>query len=298
MSCLLQEVIFGRLVISLIKSILLQKKCVIMRIMSTKDIQDISLGILKDVHEFCVANNIKYTLQGGSLLGAVRHHGFIPWDDDIDISMPRPDYERFCDTYHSLRGYQLVCRERGTCYLAFARVCEMEKTNVDCRLAPWTDHDTGVWIDVFPLDGADDDLEIVGEEIKKMRKEWQRSLQIRRSYAKISDFHGFLPKMKQVVRKMIYSHQDHFDGYIDRCKRISFGSTLHYCNFAFLYYGLHEYHRNAVLDECILCDFEDAQFYIMKGFDEALKEKYGNYMELPPLEKRIARHSFNIFLWK
>ena len=61
--------------------------------MSVKDIQMLSLDIMKDVHEFCVENDIKYTLQGGTLLGAIRHDGFIPWDDDIDVMMPRPDYD-------------------------------------------------------------------------------------------------------------------------------------------------------------------------------------------------------------
>lgn len=101
-----------------------------MKEMTLKEIQAVSLEILKDVHMFCLKNDIKYTLQGGTLLGAIRHNGFIPWDEDIDIAMPRPDYERFCQTYASENGYKLICRHNSECYVMYARVCEMEKTLV------------------------------------------------------------------------------------------------------------------------------------------------------------------------
>ena len=67
-----------------------------MREMSLREIQLFSLEIMKDVHSFCINNDIRYSLIGGTLIGAMRNKGFIPWDDDIDICMPRPDYERFC----------------------------------------------------------------------------------------------------------------------------------------------------------------------------------------------------------
>ena len=75
----------------------------IMKEMTLRELQLFALEILKDVHQFCTQNNIKYSLYAGTLLGAIRHQGFIPWDDDIDIVMPRDDYNRFCQTYQSER---------------------------------------------------------------------------------------------------------------------------------------------------------------------------------------------------
>lgn len=269
-----------------------------MKEMALQEIQQVCLDILKDVHSFCTRNDIKYSLQGGTLLGAIRHKGFIPWDDDIDIIMPRPDYERFCREYISAKGYKLICRGKQECYLAFARVCEMEKTYVNCDLCPWTKEDTGVWIDVFPADGAEDEYDIVEKRINKMKRIHEKGVQYRRTKTPFSSLRGWDAKMKQIVRMLVYSHKNVFDNYIIQCQEVIYGSTKHYCNLAYLEYGMHEYHRTEVFECCFLHPFEDSEFYIMKGFDEALMEKYGNYMQLPPVDEQVGRHKWMKFYWK
>lgn len=269
-----------------------------MKEMTTKDIQKLCLEIMKDVHQFCVDNEIKYTLQGGSLLGAIRHNGFIPWDDDIDIAMPRSDYEKFCNSYKSKQGYKLLCYENSNCYIAFARICEMEKTYVDCSQLPWVDIPTGVWIDIFPLDGEEDDYDVASQRIMNLYKTWVHSIRIRRAKRTFSANPSKWEKTKHLLRKFLFARQNIMSDYIEKCREIPFGSTRHYCNNAYLEYGIHEYHRTAVLDSCVLHDFEDAQFFIMQGYDEALREKFGNYMELPPVEKRISKQGYDKFYWK
>ena len=69
-----------------------------MKELTNQDIKDVSLDILNTIHSFCTKNNIQYSLGYGTLLGAIRHKGFIPWDDDVDVLMPRPDFEKFCKT--------------------------------------------------------------------------------------------------------------------------------------------------------------------------------------------------------
>ena len=271
-----------------------------MREMSLDEIQQVSLDILEEVHKFCVANGIKYTLQGGTLLGAIRHNGFIPWDDDIDIAMPRPDYERFCKLYETSGKYKLFCNElsKDSCYLAFARICEMHNTFVDCSEIPWTNVDTGVWIDVFPLDGADDILEEASITMNRMKALWENQYRVRYAHRRLSHVKGFSDKVKLLFQKMLFCSTSPIKRHIESCKSIAYGDTSHYCNFSYCDYGMHEYHRTDVLRRTILHDFAGHNFCIMEGYDEALREKFGNYMQPPPIEKRVRQHDANKYYWK
>ena len=103
---------------------------IIVKVLTLKEIQTESLGILKDIHSFCIKHDIKYSVVGGTLLGAVRHQGFIPWDDDIDLMMPREDYERFCRIYCSEQYRLFSCHNDRSCKIAYARVCDMNRTLV------------------------------------------------------------------------------------------------------------------------------------------------------------------------
>ena len=97
-----------------------------MKELTLKDLQRIGLQIMKEIDKWCLEHNVSYSLCGGSLIGAIRHKGFIPWDDDIDIVMPRPEYERFVREF---RHPDLVCvaPELQNSYLTFARVCDIKK---------------------------------------------------------------------------------------------------------------------------------------------------------------------------
>lgn len=125
-----------------------------MRQLSVEEIQNWCLYILKEFDAFCHKNNLKYYLIGGSALGAVRHNGFIPWDDDVDVGMFREDYERFCFLYKDSDEFQLLTLERAANYFnPFAKLC-YTKSSFNEPMAKSTY--AGIFIDIFPLDYVDD----------------------------------------------------------------------------------------------------------------------------------------------
>ncbi len=268
--------------------------------MNTRDIQRVSLEILKDIHEFCLENKINYTLFGGTLIGAVRHNGFIPWDDDLDIAMPRPDYERFLQLYGKAgREYLLLSREiqKKDVFLAYSRVCDTGRTFVDTKKYPWSIYETGVWIDVFPLDGMPDDYERALKVTHKANRLFNLTCKARGVISLNNKEGGFNLYIKRMIGQIVFPFFNRWDRLIDFCKAIDYDQATHYSNLSFGLYGIREYCSKGVLNEFILHKFEEYDFYIMRGFDKALTSKYGDYKTLPPVEKRKGTHGYDYY-WK
>ncbi len=270
--------------------------------MTLHEIQSMSLEILKDIHRFCIKHDITYTLFGGTMIGAIRHRGFIPWDDDIDIAMPRPDYERFLRTYESKNGYKLIAADQPNSYIAFSRVCDMTKTRVVNRILPWSKVETGIWIDVFPLDGAPDDKDEAKTYIDTLVKEWKKCCAIRSSYARYNDVHGMSKLVKLFIKKVIR----HIPGndiytlnhkYIQHCQSIAWGSTRHFANLSYMGYGMKEYLCTEDMESMILVPYEDTEFYVCRGYDHLMRMKYGDYMQLPPKNMQTSNHELVKYYW-
>lgn len=269
--------------------------------MSTADIQSVSLEIMKDIHSFCVKNGIKYTLYGGSLLGAIRHKGFIPWDDDIDVAMPRPEFERFIHTYYSEKGYRLFSRGIGggnEVYIAYARVCDLRKTHVKQKTI-WTDSQTGVWVDVFPLDSLEDDIELCRQRLVRIKKVANKGILYRLSFSPLNRCSTIKGMVKTLIAKIhaVFINECPYDRLTRIATELEWGSTNHFGNIVFTAYGIKERHRAQVIDSFLLIPFEDTSFFVMCGYDEALKDKYGDYMILPPIKQQVAKHDSYEYYW-
>ena len=270
--------------------------------MNIKDIQSISLEIMKDIHEFCQKNDIKYSLYGGTLIGAIRHKGFIPWDDDFDIAMPRADYEKFINTYTSTHNYKVLCRnsvDDNSVFISYARVCEFDKAAVKQRTM-WTKHQTGIWIDVFPLDSLEDDITNCKTRLQRIKQEAKKGIILRHALSPVFDSFNFKKCVTFIIDKfksLLYNYNP-YDRITEIVKELQWTETNYFGNIVFTAYGIKERHHKSVLSDYILVPFEDTQFYAMAGYDEALTDKFGDYMTPPPEDKRVAKHTSYEFYWK
>ena len=255
------------------------------------EIQKYSLAILKDVHEFCIKNGIQYSLAYGTLLGAIRHKGFIPWDDDIDIMMTRPNYDKFVRLYTSL-NYVLIPESES--YICFSRVCDNKFTT--CKsLLPWTDHqDLGVWIDIFPIDAVSDNRDIFSYEIKEYSLLLNKQLKARSAIIGWNSENSLTRNIKQIFKKVKYFNYNITtinSSIINRIKQVPWGTTIHCSQLVCTGNSDKEFFRIDFFDSYALSKFEDSEFYIVKSWDVILQMNYGNYMKLPSPEERIQHSS-------
>ena len=275
-----------------------------MKELTTQEIQQMSLDILEDVHQFCKKNGIKYSLAYGSLIGAIRHKGFIPWDDDIDIFMPRQDYERFCKTYRSEK-YKLICESDPDYYLNFGRVYEYRQTYLKTQLPFAKEYDGGLWIDVFPMDGANDDHDEFIEKMTRLQRCWYLQLRYRNALGplenviKATNLKDFciLTTLKLFCpcRKKLKEVNDHLR---KEAKEFAFGETSRWSDFCCINVKDNNYHLVEEFDEVYETDFDGHRFFILKGYDNVLRRRYGDYMQLPPGDQRKSKHGHDSFFWR
>lgn len=263
-----------------------------MREIGLEERKKLQLDILIDVASFCEKHGIIYFLSSGTLLGAVRHQGYIPWDDDIDIMMPRPDYTRFAQEYNS-DIYEFMDMNKDVSFpYVLAKVVDkrtyLKERVINCK-------QLGVHIDIFPLDGLSRN-----ELIQRIHLFIMGRL-IYSRVIKFIDLRGVESKLKVVcyicfklllllfsqkcITKLVVSCQQSYAWSSSECIS-SLGSS-----------NERLVGRKEWFDYPLLKIFENEQFQVPNGYDNWLKLIYGDYMELPPVEKRIAHHTFKAW-WK
>ena len=236
--------------------------------------------------QFCRENDIKYSLGEGSLLGAVRHKGFIPWDDDIDILMTRSEFERFLSVYKDGK-YEVYHVNPNVNYWNYvARLCD-SRTAVYFGDSKNSFH--GLWVGLTPVDNIPDD-EYKWIRMKKRIAKWVKLCRQKKGIVPLdgkfkSLFERILFKLKTIdwfdkkFKKVVTA----YDGQVtQRMSKLN----IRYEPFVF---------PSTVFDGYTELEFEGRKFMAIKHYDEYLKRMYGDYMILPPEKDRVAKHSFKVF---
>lgn len=266
-----------------------------MRELSLDEIKQIELRLLKQLNEICIAQGFRYYLAGGTLLGAVRHKGFIPWDDDIDVAMPRPDYERLIDYCRTNEvPFQLVCNKTDGRYgYLFAKIADRETLlvqNVCRRNSP----EMGVCIDIFPLDGLADSYDEAKAQLNRTR--FARELLVAANWESFSR-----SKTRSIAYEPIrfaffcLSRFVSIKKLIKRIEAVYKTNTFDTSKYVACVCGVYRNKEIAeydVFSECVMLPFEGEYFSCPKKYDEYLSNIYGDYMQLPPIDKRVTHHDY------
>lgn len=269
--------------------------------LSMKEVQQGSIEILTKIDEVCRTEDLEYCLAYGTLIGAIRHKGFIPWDDDIDIMMPRRDYNRFIAycLNHKDELYPLEIinpQVNGKCPYTITRISDSRyKLDVDNEF----DYGLGLFVDVYPMDG-------VGKTVREYSKLKRKASR----YASMC-FISTRQRVKRENTKSIFKMIIKYPAFAVAKK---FGtkffmnklySIAEKCDYDSSKYvgciiwasddGLRGIFPKEWFNEYIDVEFEGHMFRAPKEFDKVLSHCYGEYMKLPPEEARIAHHYYDAY---
>ncbi len=259
--------------------------------MPIETVKEIEYNILCSFADFCEENNLRYYLEYGTLLGAVRHKGFIPWDDDIDVTMPRPDYEKFKSLTSDKNispNYETFSYDNGKTDYNFVKVIDNRTIAFEEYFKPC--YTIGVYIDVFPIDGLPNN-KILRNLMCIRLNLWRQLLCM-----KMTEKGEGKTKLKTLFKKIlltvtrgisisdIHKKIDHaFDQYeYDKSKYVGM------VNHRAVYKGVVK--REEYIPIQIM--FENRKFCAPSGYDKLLSQIYGDYNKLPPKEERIPHEVY------
>ena len=255
---------------------------------SLRRVQQTELDILEVVHNICVENNLKYSIAYGTLIGAVRHHGFIPWDDDIDICMPREDYERFIKIWPSYQfdGYILQNLDTDEDFTQNFTKIRKKNTTFFQKGEEKYKYNKRIFIYIFPGDRVPNSsikrkIQYVYMAVNLLYSRKFKSRSSNKIISLIENILFLMPKSK--YRKYAKIAEKHIKKYNRNGKlNYVFASTLDTTK---------KYYPNDIFVNRVLLEFEGKQFYAYKEYDQCLRIEYGDYMQLPPKEERVWKHT-------
>lgn len=252
------------------------------------ELKKIQIAVLDTVVSYCTEHNLRYYLGYGTLLGAIRHKGYIPWDDDIDIVMPRPDYEKLLANFDNEKSSYKIKAYQSYCKAYDGRTIFIEEVKEKFEI--------GINIDIFPLDGMPDSVEECNSLLKKTILLYKLySLKImqwrtgRRLYKNLFLMMTRIPLAfcsKEMLINKIVRLSKQYD--YEKSKNVAMGVAS---------YGVNECMDKRIFEGAATAFFEGKEYVIPQGYKEYLTNIYGDYMQLPPLDQQVSHHSFKAY-WK
>lgn len=261
-----------------------------MQQLTLEQIQHEELLILKSFKLFCEENDLHYSLVGGTLLGAIRHKGFIPWDDDIDVCMSRPDFNRFVNLFPEFEkqtGFKMIWYADDNVSQLFLKIVNPRVIAHDAANKR-TGHDY-LWIDVFPYDGLPDSKQAIDETYEKASS--LRSI-VWLSQTKWTYGDSFLKKIGKCIIgplvKISSSDKSCARKLCDLAKRIPYESATTVGCITWGMYGSGEALPKSLFEKQTKVSFNEEIFSAFSCWDMYLTGLYGDYMTPPPPGKRVA----------
>lgn len=262
--------------------------------MTLRESQLAALETLKEVDKICNKIGVQYFLMFGTLIGAIRHKGFIPWDDDLDIAMLRPDYDKFVNycINHKLEGYSIdnYLTIKGIPF-GITRFCNL---NYLVEFNRYSSYKTsGAFIDIYPFDGLGPSGDLWWNEHDKER--FELFIDINLAGLQLTQRKNVLTFLYRLPRALMKKYKG-TNFYIEKLNNLSQHFTVAESDFVYYPMWLEVPKiiklKKEYFSDCIKTDFENFSAPIPRGYDEILKEIYGNYLELPPENERHTEHGY------
>lgn len=258
-------------------------------------------AVLLDIFQYfialCKTHNLTYYCAGGTAIGAIRHQGFIPWDDDIDVFMPRPDYDRLMDIYarQDMGRYEL-CTPYNTdnYFMHFSKLCRRDTTIMERVDTPCV---YGMFIDIFPLDGTADDKD-EALRLKRRFEKIQNRMEAISTHYRFTDYLALLKQPHEwgrFVRKTFGfvargAYRRHLLRKMDAiCRLYPFEKATNVVTYSGVYHGKEVYPKAWIAGTKRFM-FEGLEVDLPLRYDEYLRHFFGDYMQLPPVEQRMSHH--------
>lgn len=258
------------------------------------ELKSIELDIMKKIHKFCVENDIKYFMAYGTLIGAMRHNGFIPWDDDIDIWMKRIDYDKFLELFPKAQeALNLkVVNHKTKSFLGRAMSKVIDDRTILTEPEFRYDDPIGVFVDIWPLDSIPNNQRQGKKLIRSMRF-LHRKLYL--CITKQMRFNSIKEIAKSAV--ILLYRKSNSKAILDKMERILRENSEDDPRILFTPAYPFDLYPADYFEGIFLTKFEDAEFYAPIRYDEILTIRYGNWKELPPADKRVPHHIIDVY-WK